>query len=62
MCLKFPMDCTLHCGKEAIPRDMMEEHMNSHCPKMEMLCPFSPHGCDFKVSYYSSSVARLTVS
>jgi len=42
------MDCTLHCGKEAIPRDMMEEHMNSHCPKVEMLCPFSPHGCDFK--------------
>lgn len=46
----------LHCGKETIPRDMMEKHMTTQCPKTEVLCPFSPHGCDFKVSYYSSSV------
>ena len=48
------MDCKLHCGKKTIPRDMMEEHMATQCPKMEVLCPFSPQGCDFKVSYYSS--------
>lgn len=48
VCLKFPIDCVLHCGKENIPRDMMEEHMTTQCPKMEVLCPFSPRGCDFK--------------
>ena len=49
----------LHCGKETIPRDKMEEHMTTQCPNMEVVCPFSPHGCDFKVSYYSSFIARL---
>lgn len=48
VCLKFPMDCKLHCGKKTILRDMMEEHMATQCPKMEVLCPFSPQGCDFK--------------
>ena len=60
MCHKFPIDCMLHCGKKAISRDMMEDHMTAQCPKMEVLCPFSPRGCDFKVSYYSSS-AKINV-
>lgn len=50
VCLKLPTACHLHCGKEAIPRDMMEEHLNKECPKAEVLCPFTPHGCYFKVS------------
>jgi len=27
---------------------MMEEHVTTHCPKAEHLCPFSCHGCQFK--------------
>ena len=49
-CLKFPIDCILCCGKEAIPRDMMEEHVTTECPKAEVICPFTLHGCNFKVS------------
>ncbi|KAL9953814.1 hypothetical protein ACROYT_G041280 [Oculina patagonica] len=48
VCLKFPIDCILCCGQEAIPRDMMEEHVTTECPKAEVLCPFTLHGCDFK--------------
>ena len=50
MCLKFPIACILSCGREDIPRDVMAEHVTTHCPKAEHLCPFSVHGCDFKVS------------
>ncbi|KAJ7361786.1 hypothetical protein OS493_014427 [Desmophyllum pertusum] len=48
VCFKFPISCILNCGKEDIPRDMMEEHVTTQCPKAEHLCPFSVHGCDFK--------------
>ncbi|KAJ7365562.1 TNF receptor-associated factor 3 [Desmophyllum pertusum] len=48
VCFKFPISCILNCGKEDIPRDMMEEHVTTQCPKAEHLCPFSDHGCDFK--------------
>ena len=50
VCLKFPISCVLDCGKEDIPRGMMEEHVTTQCPKAEHLCPFSCHGCEFKVS------------
>ena len=29
---------------------MLDEHLTKDCPKAEVLCPFSLHGCDFKVS------------
>jgi len=48
VCLNFPISCILSCGKEDIPRGMMEEHVTTHCPKAEHLCPFSCHGCEFK--------------
>ena len=48
--MKFPIDCILCCGKESIPRDMMEEHVTTECPKAEVICPFTLHGCNFKVS------------
>ncbi|XP_078349700.1 TNF receptor-associated factor 3-like isoform X2 [Oculina patagonica] len=35
MCLKFPINCILSCGKEAIPRDTMAEHVTTHCPMAE---------------------------
>ena len=50
VCLKFPVSCILNCGQIDIPRDMMEDHVTTHCVKAEHLCPFSIHGCDFKVS------------
>ena len=28
----------------------MEEHVTTQCSKAEHLCPFSCHGCEFKVS------------
>ena len=52
ICLKFPIGCVLNCGQDAIPRDMMEEHVATHCPNAVHLCPFSIHGCDFKVSFF----------
>ncbi|XP_078351596.1 TNF receptor-associated factor 3-like isoform X1 [Oculina patagonica] len=48
VCLQFTIACIQNCGKEDIPRDMMAEHLTTHCPKAEHLCPFSVHGCDFK--------------
>lgn len=48
VCPRFPVTCNLHCGKEAIPRNMMDEHLAKECPKAEMQCPFSLHGCEFK--------------
>lgn len=48
VCLKIPTQCILNCGEEGIPKDAMEEHVTTHCPKAEHLCPFSIHGCAFK--------------
>jgi len=48
VCLKFPISCTLNCGKEALPRGMMDEHVARECLKAEVACPFTPHGCNFK--------------
>jgi len=36
ICLKFPISCILSCGKEDIPRGMMEEHVTTHCPKQNI--------------------------
>lgn len=48
VCPKFPIQCSLNCGEEGIPRDTMEEHVTTFCLKAEHLCPFSVHGCEFK--------------
>ncbi|XP_068731492.1 TNF receptor-associated factor 3-like [Montipora capricornis] len=47
-CLKFPVKCHLLCGKDTIPRDMLDEHMTKECPHAEVSCPFFIHGCEFK--------------
>ena len=51
VCLKFPIECELKCGQDNIPRDMMEDHVTTHCPKAEHLCPFSGQGCHYRVSH-----------
>ncbi|XP_068739885.1 TNF receptor-associated factor 3-like [Montipora capricornis] len=48
ICRKFPVTCHSLCGKQAIPRDMLDDHMTTECPEAEVLCPFSAHGCEFK--------------
>ncbi|PFX22535.1 TNF receptor-associated factor 5 [Stylophora pistillata] len=48
VCLKFPIQCILNCGEEGIPRDKMDEHVTTCCPKAQYLCPFSVHGCESK--------------
>ncbi|XP_074632134.1 TNF receptor-associated factor 3-like [Acropora palmata] len=47
-CRKLPESCPLLCGKEAIPRDMLDDHLTMECPQAEVRCPFSIHGCEFK--------------
>ena len=44
------MECKLKCGQDNIPREMMEEHVTTLCPKAEHLCPFSCQGCHYRVS------------
>lgn len=47
-CTKFPINCILSCGKEAIPRDLMKDHMTVECPNSEVPCHFTLYGCKFK--------------
>ena len=30
----------------------MEEHVTTECPKAEVICPFTLHGCNFKVCFW----------
>ena len=70
VCLKFPIGCILNCGENGIPRNMMEDHVTTLCPNAEHLCPFSFHGCVFKVSclffvclsFCVRVIAKLTIS
>ncbi|XP_068710891.1 TNF receptor-associated factor 3-like [Montipora foliosa] len=48
LCGKFPVKCHLLCGKETIPRDMLDDHLTKECPHAEVPCPFFIHGCEFK--------------
>lgn len=49
-CPKEPQICPYHCGVDNIPRDRLNDHLNSQCPLAWMECPFRcsclPVPCD----------------
>lgn len=46
-CPQFPVKCE-KCGKEDIPRGLMQEHKDKECLEVEMECPFKIVGCKEK--------------
>ncbi|XP_074605804.1 TNF receptor-associated factor 6-like [Acropora palmata] len=46
-CPQYPLSCE-KCGKENIPRNEMQGHNETECPRAELKCPFSVVGCQFE--------------
>ncbi|XP_044174909.1 TNF receptor-associated factor 6-like isoform X2 [Acropora millepora] len=46
-CPQYPLSCE-KCGKENIPRNEMQGHIEKECPMAELKCPFSVVGCPFE--------------
>lgn len=47
-CTKFPLSCPEGCGEVNIPRELMDDHIQNHCPLAQIVCPYSISGCSFK--------------
>ena len=48
-CSKYPFTCEYHCQEETIPRQDIEEHYASECPRVPVPCTMAPFGCRDKV-------------
>lgn len=48
-CPKLPLSCPEGCGESNIPRNLIDDHLENHCPLAEIFCPFKNNGCLFKV-------------
>ena len=47
-CGKFRVPCPNGCKMKEIPREQVEQHLATECPKQKVSCPFAEAGCDFK--------------
>ena len=47
-CPKFPLLCPNSCDSDAIPREMIGEHLKK-CPLQKQTCPFEVAGCTAKM-------------
>ena len=50
-CTRFPLSCPESCGEVNIPRELLDDHIQNHCPLAQVVCPYSIYGCSFKVSH-----------
>jgi len=47
-CNEFPIFCPNNCSQDTIIRKNLEDHLQNHCPKARVHCPFKDLGCSFE--------------
>lgn len=47
-CRQFRIECTNNCGAKDIPREMLQNHLDTECPEAMAKCPFFEAGCPFE--------------
>jgi hypothetical protein len=49
LCAQYPLKCPNNCKEETIARNLLEDHLNTKCPKKKVSCRYKSLGCDVEV-------------